>query len=81
MFSHTDQCGDTDINVSINPSTITSPGWPERYSGKIDCIWSVIAAVGYQVVLKFHEFRVNTGAFLQCGNGNGSSYPITEIIG
>ena len=79
----TDSCGETFVNVSNNVSwNITSPGWPEQYLDDQHCLWSVVAAVGYRVVLTFIEFTLEEDYdFLYVGNENRSDYPFLIITG
>ncbi|XP_077301904.1 cubilin-like [Arctopsyche grandis] len=66
--------------------TITSPGWPLRYPGRKDCIWTIRASVGQQIMLNFKEIHIRAEIneedkeclfdYLEIRNGVDSAAPL-----
>uniref|UniRef100_A0A8C5QB13 Metalloendopeptidase n=1 Tax=Leptobrachium leishanense TaxID=445787 RepID=A0A8C5QB13_9ANUR len=50
-------CGETTKSAN---GVLMSPGYPVRYTASTDCIWTIVAAVGYRVLLEFASFSLET---------------------
>ncbi|XP_038052721.1 uncharacterized protein LOC119725387 [Patiria miniata] len=83
-------CGDSYIDASSRASTVLiSPGWPGReYPRDSQCLWLIVAEVGYRVTLSFLEFFLEESYdYLYCGDGDrfqdsfltvtGSRFPLS----
>ena len=66
-----------------NPSTINSPGWPDaHYPDRAQCVWIVVAEVGFRIVLTFLEFQLDEGYdFIRVGNGIKFDAPFAKVTG
>ena len=55
-----DMCGSC---IKLNPYTnnegvLSSPHYPNHYQTNVDCVWKLIAPVGYAITLTFNDFDV-----------------------
>ncbi|XP_075423376.1 embryonic protein UVS.2-like [Ascaphus truei] len=48
-------CGGT---FSSDNGVVTSPGYPEKYPNSVDCIFPILAPVGYKIKMTFTNFRL-----------------------
>ncbi|XP_026326618.1 cubilin homolog [Hyposmocoma kahamanoa] len=63
---------------------IYSPGWPKHYQSSRDCIWTIMAPKGQQIMLNITQFdlerpirnKCNFGDYLQIRNGATETSPI-----
>lgn len=73
-------------NYFTSSGTIVSPGWPSGYPAKKDCIWTIRAGIGQQIMLNFKEIRIVAETnedgrkclfdFLEIRNGVNSDAPL-----
>ncbi|XP_078684922.1 uncharacterized protein LOC144918233 [Branchiostoma floridae x Branchiostoma belcheri] len=65
-------CEDTPtLNASVNSSTITSPGYPNRYSNNLRCSWTITVSRGRRAAIRFTGLDIE----VQCS----PTFCITDI--
>ncbi|CAH2325876.1 astacin-like metalloendopeptidase [Pelobates cultripes] len=67
-------CGETATSVN---GILSSPGYPIRYPASTDCTWTIVAAVGYRILLEFTFFSLETSRnciydYLSISDGSSS---------
>ncbi|KAM8939155.1 embryonic protein UVS.2-like [Pelodytes ibericus] len=50
-------CGGT---LTSSAGTLTSPGYPIRYPSSTSCTWTIVAPVGFRVLLNFNAFSLES---------------------
>ena len=67
-------------NIRLEGTTgeISSPNYPDAYSGTIECIWQIKVPLGFKVKLTFTAFdsHVCTADNLELRDGSSSSAPL-----
>ncbi|ESP01719.1 hypothetical protein LOTGIDRAFT_66938, partial [Lottia gigantea] len=53
-----------------------SPGWPENYSPRLSCVWTISAPVDAKIFLHFTNIEIETQSLGLCGD----NYDILEIF-
>ncbi|XP_053305215.1 astacin-like metalloendopeptidase [Spea bombifrons] len=61
--------------------TLTSAGFPIKYPSSADCTWTIVAPVGYRILLNFTSFSLESSKrciydYLSIYDGSGSSGPV-----
>ncbi|XP_022097859.1 uncharacterized protein LOC110983163 [Acanthaster planci] len=77
-------CGGSFYDLSSREfETLTSPGWPESdYPPLLQCLWILVAEVGYRIVLSFEEFLLEESYdFLYCGDGDDFKSAFLTVTG
>ncbi|XP_077300380.1 cubilin homolog [Arctopsyche grandis] len=70
-----------DGNYMTSSGTITSPGWPESYPARKDCVWTIRVRNGQQIMLNFTTFDMEkyegcAADYLEIRNGGLATAPL-----
>ncbi|XP_019617777.1 PREDICTED: CUB domain-containing protein 2-like [Branchiostoma belcheri] len=49
------------LNASVNSGTITSPGYPNRYSNNLRCSWTITVSRGRRAAIRFTGLDIEEG--------------------